>query len=41
MGIAVFARIPGVVQVGHHYSATVAQFLGAAYNQSTAAKRNE
>ena len=29
MGIAVFTRIPRGVQVGHHYSATVARLLGA------------
>ena len=29
MGIAVFTRIPFVVQVSHHYSVTVARFLGA------------
>lgn len=29
MGIAVFIRIPCVVQVGHHYSAPMSQYLGA------------
>ena len=29
MGIVASTRIPCVVQVGHHYSAPVAQLLGA------------
>ena len=34
VGIAVFTRVPCVVQVGHHYSATVARFLDAIDNES-------